>query len=613
MYVVPDTITTGIADVISGATSSASFCSLNIEEGEACDGGVMVETPGIPDASAFAGMMGCLPLSPSGPALEDFMGKYEALPSTVGSCGGPDEEVRDDCACASGTDFAGNRLYQRDHDNDPSTPERCVGFVTNSGEDGYFEPEGYTYYAYDVIYAFAHAAQDMLDAGKTSFDKPGMMEALKNVAFDSVTGRVDFENSGDREIGAGFTIKNYKPEGWTSVGNWDKETSMVFYDGEFENLVYPTADNSKPVNKVLPLCTTDDISVSVGECTSDAQRSATFSVKQDEYGDAVCQDGVSVPADVDVPCEYSPADSTAGFLAYILGIAGFGVCIIWAVWVGLNSSNKVIKVAQPIFCIVFAGAAALVSFSNVFFVGKNTTTMCILRPFVFNVMFDLMFGSLFMKTFRVYKIFGNKSLSKVKVSSFDIVKTYGAVLSIDLALLIIWAVTEGMKEVSVDNTVQGYWIYETQECNKAELWEFATTFFKVLMVLAGVYLSYITRNVPDKFAESKWIALSIYQVFILGVVGLLVKSSSPGSLLLVQGIAVPAASIVSCCCIFGPKLLMIRNPEQYDDALKTSANTSGGSGNTSSGGSNNQEELDEALQRIAELEKEINELKSAAS
>jgi hypothetical protein len=111
--------------------------------------------------------------------------------------------VTDDCSCAPGADDAGNRIYQRDHDNDPATPERCVGFELDADADDYWgEPEGYTWYAYDVIYAYAHAAQHMLDAGATEFDKAGMIDALKEVTFNSVTGLVDFESSGDREVRA---------------------------------------------------------------------------------------------------------------------------------------------------------------------------------------------------------------------------------------------------------------------------------------------------------------------------------------------------------------------------------------------------------------------------
>jgi gamma-aminobutyric acid type B receptor len=274
-------------------------------------------------------------------------------------------------------------------------------------------------------------------------------------------------------------------------------------------------------------------------------------------------------------------------------------------------NKKVIKVAQPMFCVAFCVSSAIVSVSNILFVGENNDTMCMLRPFVFNIFFDIMFGSLFLKTFRVYKIFGNKSLSKVKVSSFDVIKTYGAVLAVDVVLLIVWYIDVGMEGEVIQNTLPGYQeisgTYDTKECKSADMYEFATTFFKILLVVCGVYLSYITRNVPDKFAESKWIALSVYQVFVLGLVGLLVKGAAPGSLLLVQGITVPLACMSTTSCIFGPKVLMIKNPQNYETALQTSANTSQGS--SQSDVSHSQSEIDGMLKKIEELESEVASLK----
>ena len=191
-----------------------------------------------------------------------------------------------------------------------------------------------------------------------------------------------------------------------------------------------------------------------------------------------------------------------------------------------NLQTKVVKVAQPVFCVSVAVAAAVVSLSNIVMVGPNTDLTCLLRPWLLNVFFDVMFGSLFPKTFLVYKIFGNKTLSKLKISTKDIIKTHGSIIMIDVALLAMGCFTSGMKQVEIENELSTYWTYTTQECQAADTWAFGTTFFKVLMVLGGVYLNYVTRNVPDKFAESKWIALSIYQVFVLGLVGLLVQATS---------------------------------------------------------------------------------------
>jgi hypothetical protein len=148
------------------------------------------------------------------------------------------------------------------------------------------------------------------------------------------------------------------------IANWDQSTGALGTDGEVldtDVITWPTADNTPPKNIVLKMCTPADIDVIVdAECSDDSTRSAVFSVKQlddcpEDEECPICEVGTAPgqfpPADVSLDCEYSPAGSAAGFLAYILGIVGFGLCIVWMLWVAMNMNNKVIKVAQPVFCI----------------------------------------------------------------------------------------------------------------------------------------------------------------------------------------------------------------------------------------------------------------------
>jgi gamma-aminobutyric acid type B receptor len=183
---------------------------------------------------------------------------------------------------------------------------------------------------------------------------------------------------------------------------------------------------------------------------------------------------------------------------------------------------QVIKIAQPVFCCSFATSGALLCLSNALMVGPNTTVMCHLRPWVFNLTFDVMFGSLFMKTFRVYKIFGNKSLTKVKVSSIEIIRTYGMIVFVDATLLVLWIAFgdegedrgfKGMYSKSTQKNIDmaGTWTYDAAECNNdgSEMYEVLTIFFKVLLVAGGVKISWEVRNVPSKFSEGKYIGISV--------------------------------------------------------------------------------------------------------
>ena len=638
LWVLPDAISGNIAAVNATAFAAGKYSKFDQET--SLD--VIEFVDGVDINAALFGSIGSIPLQPSGPDYDAFLVLYEAQPSTLGTCG-PNKELTDSCACDAATDDAGNKLFQHDHDLNSATPDMCAGF-----DYAVTAPNSYTYYAYDAVYAFAHAAQLMLDKGAEEFAGAAIIEQLKNMTFSGVTGSIDFETNGDREVGAGFTIMNHDGTGYSSIGNWDQATALVYGDGQSVDTIQwsgGVGEANKPVNEVLELCTPDHIRLEVGDCDDGGKRQAVFEYKMKKKDNScdkedcelvpTCQDGVPKPTNREVDCHYAPTGSTAGVLCFVLGLLGFGTCVAWGVWVFAFRNNKVIKVAQPMFCASFVVAAALLSISSVVYVGENTELLCMLRPWLFNVFFDIMFGSLFLKTFRVYKIFGNKSLTKVKVSSFDVVKTYGGFLLIDVAILGMGVANDGMTPTERLVEEAGFWSYTTVECGPAETsqdfdWVLLTTFFKLLMVGGGAYLSFVTRKVPDKFAESKWIAVSVYQVAILGAVGLAVQlqNPAPSSMVLVQSICVPLACVATCCCIFGPKVQMIANPDLFDNNLRTSTSTgnhargnndsSQGSATSGSiqanavqpmGGGDDQKDYEEMLIKIGDLEDEVRRLK----
>ena len=48
--------------------------------------------------------------------------------------------------------------------------------------------------------------------------------------------------------------------------------------------------------------------------------------------------------------------------------------------------------------------------------GNNETWLCLLRPWTFHVTFSFMFASIFVKIYRAWRIFDNKSLRAVKLT-----------------------------------------------------------------------------------------------------------------------------------------------------------------------------------------------------
>ena len=105
----------------------------------------------------------------------------------------------------------------------PSTNDICRGFDFASTDHS---PNSYAFYSYDAVYAFARAAHNLIVAGATEFTNKAITEELYTLSFSGLTGTVDFEDTGDREIGTGFTIQNFDGTaidgaGVVTMGNWD--------------------------------------------------------------------------------------------------------------------------------------------------------------------------------------------------------------------------------------------------------------------------------------------------------------------------------------------------------------------------------------------------------
>jgi len=323
----------GIAGNVEGAQATAEV-----------DGEGEFGAPAVVLADVWMGSMGSIPLAPSGAKYDQFLLDYQAQSSTLGTCGGSDVDLTDSCACDQTKDNAGNLLFQHDHDLDDATPDKCAGFVYDPSDVDYSAPNAYSYLAFDAVWALAVAANSLIEDGATEFGGSQMQEALKSISFEGITGTVDFESNGDREVGVGFTIMNWaSSDGYVTLGNWDKDSGLVYEDGAEASIVYATEDNSSPPDIILPSCNTDDIIPTVAEkCSSAGKRAVIYAIKTNpETGDDVCEGGVPKPANKDLDCEYTPTDSSTGVLAVLLGIVGAGICALWTIWVLLNFNTKV--------------------------------------------------------------------------------------------------------------------------------------------------------------------------------------------------------------------------------------------------------------------------------
>lgn len=98
--------------------------------------------------------------------------------------------------------------------------------------------------------------------------------------------------------------------------------------------------------------------------------------------------------------------------------------------------------SQPTFLALFCFGVALLGVAMIFFLGEASRRKCVLRVWLGGMGFTTAFGALTLKVFRVYRIFGNATLARVRVREQDVLKGLGVLIFFDVVLLLLYTIIE---------------------------------------------------------------------------------------------------------------------------------------------------------------------------
>ena len=174
-----------------------------------------------------------------------------------------------------------------------------------AGPSDPLEDNSYAPYAYDAVYAVAHALHALTQGGPLTAAVSGdaLMDALLgHVSFDGVTGRVEFSSGerpatggrrglqssadvntlyrGDRRVGISYAVQNFQDGALVRVGSWTAcggsggSTSgdgpggrcAAFTPEPGTTLRFSTADNARPADVDLQFCALQKYARVVGGC-----------------------------------------------------------------------------------------------------------------------------------------------------------------------------------------------------------------------------------------------------------------------------------------------------------------------------------------------------------
>ena len=261
---------------------------------------------------------------------------------------------------------------------------------------------------------------------------------------------------------------------------------------------------------------------------------------------------------------HQPSSYYSAFLAIFIICMFLCLLATILVLIAWYTRHRVIRAASPVFLLtMLTGGFFLYSTIPSILVYPPTSASCTASIWLGHLGFGLLFGSLFAKTFRVAKIFDTKELKVKRISDASLGVRVAGLVGLITVFLVVWsAVGPPLPHyISANDSSSGvaslYCI-----CDSSAAWSSILVSLEGLLVLYGAYLCWSTRHTPTLFDESKFIALSLYNLMFCGSVVFAISAAALSSPVVSQAFqmgGILVVTTVSLALILIPKLLMIRN------------------------------------------------------
>lgn len=269
-----------------------------------------------------------------------------------------------------------------------------------------------------------------------------------------------------------------------------------------------------------------------------------------------------------------------GLFAFFCAVEVLGI-IMAVAFLAFNithSNHRFIKLSSPRMNNVIVVGAILIYIAGILlgidgnFVSSDVEAIlrCRFSTWVACFGFTLGFGGMFLKTWRVHKIFLNRT-KKMVISDYQLFAMLGLFISIDLLILMVWEIIDPLYaskyysereeySSSTDTQYKPYYI----DCTSAHpsVWLSVIYAYKGLMLAFGAFMAWETRNVTfAALNDSRHIGISVYNVVFpcaLGMTVVNVVDYHPDVTFAVLSVLVVFCTTITLCLVFLPKISNVR-------------------------------------------------------
>ena len=300
--------------------------------------------------------------------------------------------------------------------------------------------------------------------------------------------------------------------------------------------------------------------------------------------DSITCDGHSI---LNIPHDLHNIPDHVIYFAIVVYTLSMMVCVTICVWVIYYRQRRLVRNSSPPFLIQIL-VGAMVCMSTIIplmqqdnhlseraihdydetegHISKNEAldVSCQLQPFIFSLGFGIMYSALLLKSWRLAKLFNNRKLRRLFISDARLLAYQAVVVTVVVSLNLIWVLADPLTWDRFPLAYDAHSGLVIESRGLCESPNAATSMIPLvsmifLSLIYGVYLIYISRDVPTQFSESKWIGMSIVmmiEAMILGVPVLVLSHEESTSGFVVKFLMITLISMGTVVLIFIPKLLM---------------------------------------------------------
>jgi predicted outer membrane repeat protein len=233
------------------------------------------------------------------------------------------------------------------------------------------------------------------------------------------------------------------------------------------------------------------------------------------------------------------------------------ISIIVIILVLVYRSNPVLRRSSILFCFLIS-LGALLLYASVYMFLWNTDATCALRPWILVLGFALTYGSLFIKEWRLWRLFDVNINSKIRIDDSQLMKGLSLLIVGELGILIVWfAISPFILRISPNLTAETITYACGTRGTPAIFWILLG--FNALLLLGGCIIAFLVRNLPDSFNESRFMAFAIYTVSLVIIVCFAISGTlyQPNVVSVVASIGILFSTTVTLGGLFVPKFLFV--------------------------------------------------------